>query len=114
MRSIGHPDYRYRPISAKRKAKLSEIHRKRWGAPEGFCTVRGVHVPFEHRPPVRYWSDWIAYHQGEERARQWIQGLRDAEWADMPAITEIFNQRKEIARTRDAIRAAQWELVHGH
>lgn len=113
-RSMADPDYRHRPMPEERKARLSEIHRKRWGAPEGFATVRGVHVPFEHRAPLRYWSDYIAYHDGEDIAAEWLARRAEAEWTDMPELWRLYRARKEIAATRDAIRLAEWELVHGH
>ena len=114
MRSISDLDYRYRPISKERKAKLSEIHRKRWGAPEGYCTVRGVHVPFEHRPPVRYFSDYVATNYGEDQARKRTQALADSHWQGMDDLWSLYQERRDIALTREAIRKAEWEIVRGN
>jgi hypothetical protein len=113
-RSMADQHYEHRPWSEEHRARLSAIHRKRWGAPEGYCTVRGVHVPFEHRAPVRYWSDWCAHHQGKDAARQWIESLKADEWFTMPRLWELYRARLEIAKTRDFIREFQWEVRYGH
>ena len=89
--------------------RLSAIHRRRWGAPEGYATVRGVHVPFEHRTPIRYWSDWLAYNEGEDAARAFIRGLKDADWLPMPRLWNLYGQRKAVAALRDEIRQLEWE-----
>lgn len=114
MRSMGHPDYEHQPWSDERKAKASAFHRKRWAAPEGYATVRGVHVPFEHRAPIRYWSDHIFNHDGEEAARAFVQSLSDNEWRDMPRVTALYRAKKDIAAMREQIRQFEWEARRGN
>lgn len=114
MRSIWHPEYVHRPWSDERKARASASHRARLGAPEGYATVRGVHVPYEHRAPIRYWSDWMAHHEGEDAARRWVRLLKDRNWSDMPTLWVAYRERKDIAKTREQIRRIQWELTYGN
>lgn len=114
MRRICDPDYEYAPWGDERRARASALHRKRWGAPDGYATVRGIHVPLEHRAPIRLWSDWIAYHDGEEAARCFIQGLRNNEWRDMPQLHRLYQDRKEVAALRREIRNIAWEAYRGN
>lgn len=114
MRRICDPGYKRRHWSEEHRARLSEIHRKRWGAPEGFATVRGVHVPFEYRDALRYWTNSISATGSEEEARRFAQQIRDNDWRDMPRIQRLYEERMEIAETREQIRRIQWELQHGH
>lgn len=107
-------DYEIRPMSNGQRARLSAIHRRRWGAPEGCATVRGIHIPFEYRDPIRYWSDWLAYHDGEDAARVFIQKLKDTDWRDMPRVRRLYNARKDVAAMRDEIRDIEWRFRHGN
>lgn len=109
MRSMGHPDYVHRPMSDERRSRLSEIHRKRWGAPDGFCTVYGVHVPFEHRTPVRYWADWVAYRQGWDGAQGFVEGLKSENWASVPRLWTLYQRKLEVRRTADFLRYLEAE-----
>jgi hypothetical protein len=114
MRRICDPDYERRSWSEEHRSRLSAIHRKRWGAPEGYATIRGVHVPFEYRAPLRYWSDYIAHHYGEDVARRYLRTAEADGWIEMPRIRDFYDKRREIARTRDAIREFLWSIRYGN
>ena len=45
MRSIGDPDFVYKPMSEERRAKLREAHRKRLKNKRGHHQLHGVQVP---------------------------------------------------------------------
>jgi hypothetical protein len=100
------------PWTRERRRQLSAIHRKRWGAPEGYCTIRGIHVPFEHREPIRYWSDWWAHHYGEDDAKKFVADLKSADWKLIPRLRQLWNQKRQVGRNRDLIRNLVWEAYH--
>lgn len=105
-------DYEYRPMSVERRARLSAIHRKRWGAPDGYATVRGVHVPFEHRDPLRYWANWISAREGETAAHDFVAAVRDGNWKAVPRIRALFEERQAVHRNRELLRRLEWEAQH--
>lgn len=98
--------------SREHRRRMNALHCKRWGASEGHCTVRGVHVPIEHREPVRYWSDWWSYHYGEEDAKQFIADLKAGDWKLIPRLRELWNQKKQISHNSEIIRDLVREAWH--
>lgn len=101
--------YQREPWSDERRARLSEIHRKRWGAPDGFCTIYGIHVPFEHREPIRYWADWVAYHQGRESAQEFVHRQRASDYSAVDYLRKLMLRKRQIYHNAEAIRQVQWE-----
>ena len=53
MKSMGDPDYVYRPLSDDRKALLRELHLRRLGTPPGYRLVYNVPVPEAIAPVVQ-------------------------------------------------------------
>ena len=101
---MGDPDYAYRPMTVEHKNRLSEVHRKRWGAPEGMCTLRGVHIPFEYREDLMVFANRIAQREGKEKARAWVQELKDGGWRRMPEIKRLAEEWRMVAENRELIR----------
>lgn len=83
---------------------MSEIHRRRCGAPAGFATLYGVHIPFEHRDPLAYWAAWLALRYGRHEAEAFVRDTMAQRWTTVPALRALYEQKLEVARTKKAIR----------
>jgi hypothetical protein len=105
-------EYPNKRWSEERRERMAALHRKRHGAPDGFCTVHGIHVPAEHGQPVRYWADWFARSHGREAAREFIIGLREERWASMPRIRDLWISKKLIGKNAELVRSIVWEAFH--
>lgn len=80
MRSMGHPDYVYRPISDERRRKLSLAQKGRLGIPDGFHRVRGTLVPDEHFHRISSWANAVCRYLGQEEAEIFVADAEKAEW----------------------------------
>lgn len=79
-RSMGDPNYKYRPLSAEQRQKQSESQRARLGIPAGHCRIYGVHVPLQIADKVRPLATEIAGKQDFEAAHAFVQRLAENEW----------------------------------
>jgi hypothetical protein len=93
----------------ERRAAASVLGRKRHGAPDGFCTIYGIHVPFEHRDPLRHWADWLTYHHGQDEARRMLLELKADNWRDVPRLRRLWEQKKLIHENGKVIADITWE-----
>lgn len=109
-RSMNHPDYERTTMPPERRERLSAIHRARWGAPAGMATVMGVHVPLKYRDALRLWSNWVSTNAGAPAARRFVEQLRERDWADMPRIQELYEQRLAVRQSRKTIRRFKQEV----
>ncbi len=100
--------------SDERREKAAVAGRRRFGAPDGFATVYGVHVPLEHAEPLRFWAHWLSYNESPERASSFVEYHRLIDWSDVPRLRELWEERQQIADNREAIRLLTWEAIHAH
>jgi hypothetical protein len=104
--------YEREPWSQERKDRMAAIHRRRWGAPEGHCTIYGVHVPLEHADPIRFWAQWLSCQMGRATAREFVEGLKAEAYASVDRIRFLWQQRLEVGHNRELIRQIEWEAWH--
>lgn len=95
--------------TSERRERAANFHRKRHGAPDGFSTVHGVHVPSEHEKPVRFWADWLKHNHGPDTAAQFINELKADNWSRVPGVRALWLRRKQIHENKELIRRLQWE-----
>lgn len=98
----------------ERRERMRDLHRQRAGAPPGFCTVHGLHVPAEHRGPVRYFADAIASRWGADRAAEFVKHHLSTGWAEAANLHDLWARKLEIRRTRKMIRQVQWEAYRAN
>lgn len=107
-------EYQYRGHTAEHCAKLSKAQLARWGAPEGMCTVRGVHVPLEYRDVLAFFGNRVAAKISGEAATAYIQSIKDGGWAKYPALKEKYELAMMVKETRELIREMQWEAYYAN
>lgn len=109
--SYTHPNLRW---SDEKRRKMSELNRKRLGAPEGHCIIWGVYAPIEHREPLRYWSTWFKHNHGLETAKEFLVNERDSGWAHIDRIWELYEHAMEAGLTKKVLQALNREVAHAN
>jgi hypothetical protein len=74
-RSMGDPNYKYRPMSDEARSKLSAAHRKRLGVPDGHHLLYGVLVPNEIWSEVARRANYFLKKHGREGLTAFVQAL---------------------------------------
>jgi hypothetical protein len=97
------PDFVYTPWPKERRAMMSRIHRTRHGAPPGFSTVYGVHVPHQFSDVVRYWAHWICNVSDSASAKKFVEFHQSIDWLEMPELTKLCDEKREVHRNRGRI-----------
>lgn len=109
--ALNPADGRARKWTEKRRAKVSEIHRARHGAPPGYSTVYGVHVPFAIAKAVRYWADREANDAGPAQrfaaGQAFVRLCEQGNWSNSPALVELWKERLIIRENRKIIRSLE-------
>lgn len=95
--------------SDDRRERMAAIHRRRWGAPDGHCTIYGVHVPLEHAGPIRFWAEWIAAKEGAVAACKFVESIKSDDYVRVDRLREMCHERRAGAENGDLIREIQWE-----
>ena len=96
--------------SPQRRARMQSLARSRAGAPTGFGTVYGIHVPAEHCEPVRYFASRLRCRHGRTEAEQFVRGLQADGWSAMPRWRDLWQRRVEIDRSRRIVKLIRMEL----
>lgn len=104
MRSMGDPDFRRSYWTQERREAMSEKRRRAWGAPDGHATLYGIHIPLEHRGPLRYWADWCFTRGGQQAAVDFVLDAKSQGWANMPSLRAMWEEKLAIAENRKMIR----------
>lgn len=99
-----------RQWTTERREKMAKIHRKRWGAPDGYCTIYGRHVLLEHAEPIRFWAQWLAAQYGKESAADFVAGLIEEDYASVDRIRDMWLERQQVAENREMIREIEVEV----
>lgn len=110
---MADPAYVYRPWPQELRDSLAEIHRRRWGAPDGHCTIYGHHVPLEYAEPIRFWAQWIAGREGTERAIEFVGTHKAEGYARFDRLRELYLASREASANRELIRRLNWEAIYG-
>lgn len=113
MRIMWSDGYVYTPWDQERRERMAEIHRRRWGAPEGHCTIYGQHVPLEHAEPIRFWAQWVACREGNAAATEFVKSHVNDDYARIGRLRELHTTRKEASANKVLIRRIEWEAIHG-
>lgn len=93
----------------ERRERMARMGRERFGAPEGHCTIYGIHVPVEHGKPVRYWAEWLVHNAGLDVARGFVLNLKANDYAEMEAIRELWQRKMDVRENRKTLRLLEWE-----
>lgn len=109
--SLAYPNKRW---SDEKRERVALLHRRRHGAPDGYSTVHGIHVPSEHEKPLRYWADWLKHNQGAEAATRFLKELKAANWERAPELRAMWLRKKQIGKNREMIRQLVWEAYHAN
>lgn len=80
MRSMGHPNYVYRPLSEEGRAKLREAHRKRLGNRKGYYCVYGVQVPEQFKERIRSYAAIVSSFRDYQTAAEFVKDAQKANW----------------------------------
>lgn len=109
-RSMAHPDYVYTPWSEERRGRVSKKMCESLGAPKGYATVRGIHVPYEHRKALHYWATWIKDNHGTAAAETFIRELKARDWTGIEELKRLWGVRIDIRQNKKLIAALQREI----
>jgi hypothetical protein len=105
MRSMGHPDYKYTPVSAEKRARMSAAHKRRLGIPEGHSRLYGMHVPVADANAVRSDATWLANKEGWEAAQALIRRAREVDW---DLIGEMLLEGTTLAEIGEFFGMPEW------
>lgn len=79
-RALNHPDYSYSPWSEHRRERAAALAKRRLGAPAGYCTIYGVHVPDTHAAGLRVAAQKVAAKQGYVEASKFVTAAKAKGW----------------------------------
>lgn len=100
--------------SEDRRAMMREVHRRRHGAPNGYCTIYGTHVPSEHHDPVRYWAGWLANRHGRAAAVEFVKDHAANNWSEISRVRELWDIKKLVSANRQTIRRVEQEIENAN
>lgn len=107
MRSMGDPDYEYRPTPDHVKEKQSIAQRKRLGIPDGCAQVYGQHVPLAVADQVRAVAAEVSRLVGREAAEATVKALKAKGWLPVgivdPYDAVIFDLEQRREKIDDAL-----------
>jgi len=110
--AVTRADLRSRPWGESRREKMSALHRARCGAPVGYATVYGVHVPYGASKPVRYWAKWLGDMAGPEKAheaaREFVIACERNRWRMAEKLQELMDEKRAVHRNRSIIRELEF------
>lgn len=106
MRSMGDPLYVYTPWSEERREKMSKLHKRRLGIPDGHIRLYGIHIPEDEGRRLAKHAQNVARLNGYDAAVEFIKSDKP----DWELVEELIAEQMTLKEVADFFKVPVWYL----